>query len=51
MIHWRMGIGVICKLCNSNDVCGEFNVLFICKIFDKPLENIFTETIMLNRVR
>ena len=28
------GVDVICKLCNSNDICDEFHVLFICKYFE-----------------
>ena len=29
------GVDVICKLCNTNDVCDEFHVLFICKFFEE----------------
>ena len=29
------GVDVKCKLCESNDICDEFHVLFICKYFDE----------------
>ena len=29
------GVDVQCKLCNTNDVCDEFHVLFICKFFEE----------------
>ena len=31
----RGGDEIICKLCESNDICDEFHVLFLCKYFDE----------------
>jgi hypothetical protein len=28
-------IDISCKLCNTNDTCDEFHVLFLCKHFDE----------------
>jgi hypothetical protein len=32
------GVETICKLCNSNDICDEFHVLFICNFFREKRE-------------
>ena len=29
------GVDVLCKKCNSNDICDEFHVLFKCKYFEE----------------
>lgn len=29
------GVDVTCKLCNDNDVCDEYHVLFVCKHFEE----------------
>ena len=38
------GVDTICKLCDSNDVCDEFHVLFICKFFQAHREKYLKKT-------
>ena len=36
-------VDVKCNLCDSNDICDEFHVLFICKYFD-PQRKIYLKS-------
>ena len=38
------GVDVICKLCDSMDICDEFHVLFICKYFQSEREKYLNRT-------
>ena len=36
--RYSEGVDTICKLCNSNDICDEFHVLFVCNFFQTDRE-------------
>ena len=38
------GVDIICKLCDSTDICDEFHVLFICKYFQAEREKYLNRT-------
>ena len=38
------GVDTICKLCDSNDICDEFHVLFICNFFQEKREKYLKKT-------
>ena len=38
------GMETICKLCDKNDICDEFHVLFICNFFQAEREKYLKKT-------